>query len=80
MENNGFVAKASAAGALPAEIRYVVVIVKENRTYDEVLGDIAQSANGAVAGLASLARFGRSATVTADRRVRPAGPTLTNVT
>jgi YVTN family beta-propeller protein len=79
MENDGFVASTAVAGALPAAIRHVVVIVKENRTYDEVLGDIAQASNGPVAGLAALARFGVSATVSADRRVQPVGPTLANV-
>src|ERR1035438_8256832 len=38
MEANGFVERA-AAPPLPAGIRHVVLIVKENRTYDEVLGD-----------------------------------------
>ncbi len=91
MENDGFAAPSRAtssapstaapsnAAALPAAIRHVVVIVKENRTYDEVLGDIAQASNGPVIGLASIARFGRSATVSADRRVQPVGPTLSNV-
>jgi len=79
IQNNGFTPAATAMPALPSAIRHVVVIVKENRTYDEVLGDVAQASNGTVAGLASLARFGRNATVTADRRIRPAGPTLSNV-
>lgn len=40
-----------AAEPLPAAIRYVVVIVKENRTFDEVFGDID--------GAPKLARYGR---------------------
>ncbi|HEV3202463.1 MAG TPA: alkaline phosphatase family protein, partial [Bryobacteraceae bacterium] len=90
MENNGFVpAPAAPTGAtLPAGIRHVVLIVKENRTYDEVFGDIAQASNGPVNGLAALARFGRAATVAPDRRTpgaRSVGglaaglPTLRNV-
>src|ERR1022692_4019080 len=67
MENNGFV-PARRAATLPAGIRHVVLIVKENRTYDEVFGDIAQSSNGPVNGLAALARFGLGATVAPDRR------------
>jgi YVTN family beta-propeller protein len=90
MENDGFIASSrpnsdpssnapSTTPTLPAAIRHVVVIVKENRTYDEVLGDVAQASNGQVNGLASIARFGSSATVAADRRVQPVGPTLSNV-
>ena len=52
MANNGFVLSNSAEGAIPKEIRHVVVIVKENRTFDEVFGDIA--------GAPKLARFGRA--------------------
>jgi YVTN family beta-propeller protein len=77
MENNGFVAGRSAAP--PVAIRHIVIIVKENRTYDEVLGDITQASNGPVDGLPSLARFGLGATVNADRNTRPAPPTLSKV-
>jgi YVTN family beta-propeller protein len=82
MENNGFAPAPAASippAALPAGIRHVVLIVKENRTYDEVFGDIAQSSNGPVNGLPVLARFGRSATVAPDRRVLPNGATLSSV-
>ena len=81
MANNGFVPAAaeSIPAAPPNGIRHVVLIVKENRTYDEVFGDIAQASNGPVNGLASLARFGRTATVAPDRRTFPNGATLTNV-
>lgn len=55
MENNGFVpATSSAGGGVPREVRHVVIIVKENRTFDEVFGD--------VAGTPKLARFGRTVT------------------
>lgn len=38
-------------------IHHIVVIVKENRTFDEVFGDM-KAANGAVAGFPRYARFG----------------------
>ena len=52
MANNGFVLSNATASPIPKEIRHVVIIVKENRTFDEVFGD--------VAGAPKLARFGRS--------------------
>lgn len=79
MESNGFRAAAAIPPPLPAAIRYVVVIVKENRTYDEVLGDIAKASNGPVTGMASLARFGLDVTVSPDARTRPAPPTASHV-
>jgi DNA-binding beta-propeller fold protein YncE len=57
--NNGFLPREEAAPDLPAEIRHVVLIVKENRTFDEVFGGIEEAANGPVRGLPLLARFGR---------------------
>ena len=54
LRNNGFTPASVAALALPAAIRHVVLIVKENRTFDEVFGDI----NGTPA----LARFGARVT------------------
>ena len=49
MANDGFTA-ADDAPPLPPAIRHVVIIVKENRTFDEVFGD--------VAGAPKLARWG----------------------
>ena len=54
MANNGFLAAPDKAVTLPPAIQHVVVIVKENRTFDEVFGDIA--------GAPLLARFGRTVT------------------
>ncbi len=54
---NGFLPSPGAEPALP-KIAHVVIIVKENRTFDEVLGD-QKAANGTVVGAAKLARFGR---------------------
>ena len=56
---NGFRPQPSEPAALPAAIRHVVLIVKENRTYDEVFGDIFKVSSGAVVGFPPLARFGR---------------------
>ncbi len=53
---NGFVPAASAA-AIPENLTHAVIIVKENRTFDEVLGDLA-----GVNGAPKLARFGRNVT------------------
>ncbi len=53
MRNNGFL-PAADAGLLPDGIKRVVVIVKENRTFDEVFGDMA--------GAPRLARYGRKVT------------------
>jgi YVTN family beta-propeller protein len=53
MRNNGFVAVTGPA-ALPAELTHVVIIVKENRTYDEVFGDLT--------GNPALARYGVAVT------------------
>ena len=78
MRNNGFVEAAEAARPLPPAIRHVVLIVKENRTFDEMFGDMAAS-NGAVAGASSLARFGRNATVAPDRRSVPPPPMLKGI-
>ena len=55
---NGFLPSLSPAPALPP-VKHVVLIVKENRTFDEVFGD-QKAANGPVAGIPKLARYGRS--------------------
>jgi YVTN family beta-propeller protein len=53
MEMNGFVPHAERDPPPPAGIRHVMLIVKENRTYDEVLGDLPQAM-----GAPEWARFG----------------------
>ncbi|HZT29030.1 MAG TPA: hypothetical protein VFA33_04055 [Bryobacteraceae bacterium] len=60
MEANGFRPRPEPPAPLPAGIRYVVLIVKENRTFDEVLGDIERVSNGPVVSLPFAARFGRA--------------------
>jgi len=58
MDANGFRPRPTTALPLPPEIRHVVLIVKENRTFDEVFGDMALSGIGPVAGVPVMARFG----------------------
>jgi YVTN family beta-propeller protein len=58
MEANGFRPRRENPPPLPDAVKHVVLIVKENRTYDEVFGDIDQARNGDVAGAPELARFG----------------------
>jgi YVTN family beta-propeller protein len=53
MEANGFLPSLQAERPLPAGIKHVVLIVKENRTFDEVFGDIP-----GVLGMPEIARFG----------------------
>ncbi|HTT64631.1 MAG TPA: bifunctional YncE family protein/alkaline phosphatase family protein [Bryobacteraceae bacterium] len=67
MENNGLIAREEMSGesphsgALPGGVKHVVLIVKENRTFDEVFGDIQRTADGTpVMGAAAIARFGRA--------------------
>jgi YVTN family beta-propeller protein len=55
---SGFLPRKQEPLALPKEIQHVVVIVKENRTYDEVFGGIEQASNGPVNGAPELARIG----------------------
>ena len=58
LRNNGLLAVPGAPPEIPPAVKYAVIIVKENRTFDEVFGDIRQAANGPVAGIPQLARFG----------------------
>jgi YVTN family beta-propeller protein len=56
MAESGFLAVADRWRA-PVPVKTVVIIVKENRTFDEVFGDL-KASNGPVRGLERLARFG----------------------
>jgi len=58
MEANGFRPRIGPEPPLPEGIRHVILIVKQNRAYDEVLGDVAEAANGPAAGAPEWARFG----------------------
>ena len=70
MRNNGLLGQRQTslfAGRSP--IRHVIYVIKENRTYDQVFGDVEKSGDGTKAdGDASLAIFGAGAAV-----VRPNG-------
>jgi DNA-binding beta-propeller fold protein YncE len=52
-EANGFLPRPAPDPPLPSGIRHVLLIAKENRTYDEVFGDVPNSM-----GVPELARFG----------------------
>jgi YVTN family beta-propeller protein len=57
-----------AGHELPTAIRHVVLIVKESRSYDEILGDVAAAGNGPVMGAPALARFGAAGYVDGRHR------------
>jgi YVTN family beta-propeller protein len=71
--NNGFISEPDMsrsadypvppAGHPSPKIKHVVFIVKENRTFDEVFGDIPEIAGEQVNAEPSLARYGQDATV-----------------
>ena len=63
MRVNGFVQRPQVEVPLPSGIRHVVLIVKENRTYDEVFGDLAQGA-----GAPELARLGEHGAADGKRK------------
>jgi DNA-binding beta-propeller fold protein YncE len=65
-KNNGFIQTADTPGPLPA-IKHVVIIVKENRTFDEVFGDLEKAGNAEIRGAWLLARYGRYGIVQTER-------------
>jgi len=60
MRNNGLLGAAQTRlFPGPSPIKHIIYVIKENRTFDQVFGDISQAGNGArVDGDASLAIFG----------------------
>ena len=64
---NGLTPQKDEPGPLPKDIRHVVIIVKENRTYDEVFGGLTSASNGPLNGAPELARLGNRGWVTWDR-------------
>lgn len=64
LEAAGLVNRATPPPVFPAKIRHVVLVVKDGRSFDEVLGDLPQTAIGAPA----LARFGRDGYVGGQRQ------------
>ena len=74
LRNNGFVSPAQTAERAEdfpvppplrasSKIRHLVFIIKENRTFDEVFGDIPNAGGDRVEAFAELARYGEDATV-----------------
>ncbi|MBK9167237.1 MAG: hypothetical protein IPM24_07205 [Bryobacterales bacterium] len=68
LAGNGFFPTEGDPPPLPDAIRHVVLIVKENRTFDEVFGDLREASNGPVAGFPGLARFGRNGYIDGRRQ------------
>jgi DNA-binding beta-propeller fold protein YncE len=68
MEANGLTPRAGAPQTLPTGVRYVALIVKEGRTYDEMLGDVPGASNGPAMGIPALARFGMRGYVDGKRQ------------
>jgi len=64
---NGAIPTKAAPMPIPPEVRYVVLIVKENRTFDEMMGDIESQGGAMVRGAPELARFGKRGRVEIDR-------------
>jgi YVTN family beta-propeller protein len=64
MQNNGLVGQQrTRLFSGPSPIKHVIYIIKENRTYDQVFGDVAKAGNGQAAdGDPSLAIFGSGET------------------
>jgi YVTN family beta-propeller protein len=70
MDANGFRPRRPSPGTreLPVSIHHVVLIVKESRSYDEMLGDVAAASNGPAMGAPALARFGVNGYVDGHRQ------------
>jgi DNA-binding beta-propeller fold protein YncE len=64
---NGLRPRKDEARSMPVELRHVVIIVKENRTYDEIFGDVGSDSVGPLRWAPDLARFGRRGWVELDR-------------
>jgi len=79
MEMNGFVPAKTVARKPPDTLRYVVLIVKENRTFDEVIGDVTTASNGPVEAAPGLARFGRRGWIEQGRGVLKSRLNIRNV-
>ena len=79
MQLNGFKPLRTAPPPLPAQIQHVVIIVKENRTFDEVFGDVESASNGPVEGAPILARFSRYGMITPPRGTLQSRAPLRNV-
>jgi YVTN family beta-propeller protein len=79
MALNGFTPRAGSSQPIPVDIKYVVLIVKENRTFDEVFGDLQNASNGAVEAAWDLARFGRQGHAVPERGVLKTRPEIRSI-
>jgi len=68
MQANGFTPHPEPPRPLPSAIQHVVLIVKENRTYDEVFGDLLTASNGPAMSAPDLARLGTRGYVDGRRK------------
>ncbi len=66
MRANGFTPHAGTT-SLPSGVKHVVLIIKEGRSFDEVLGDLGSTAQRVTAGEAGLARLGSAGAVDGGR-------------
>ncbi len=66
-EYNGAVPAKVAPAPIPPDVRYVVLVVKSGRTFDEMLGDLETQGGAAVRSAPELARFGKRGRVENDR-------------
>ncbi len=62
MRANGFAPKRAALPE-PPPVQHVVLIVKEGRAYDEVLGDLRDTPSGPAMGAGAVARYGLTGSV-----------------
>ena len=53
-------AKGTGEKGFPGPIRHVIYVIKENRTYDQVFGDLKQDGKPVGNGDASLAMYGEA--------------------
>jgi YVTN family beta-propeller protein len=54
----GFQPQPRRQPSVPEQIRYILLIVKGSRSFDDILGDVTVTGNGAVMSAPSLARYG----------------------
>jgi DNA-binding beta-propeller fold protein YncE len=68
MENNGFKRSPVTASRKPP-IRYVVVIAKGNRSFDEVFGDVERAGDRTVLSESTFARYGQDGYVSGNKKM-----------
>ncbi|MDE3195062.1 MAG: hypothetical protein KGN84_01875, partial [Acidobacteriota bacterium] len=64
----GFIPAPEATPPLPDGVKHVVLIVKENRTYDEVMGDVLEAGGKRALSYPQVARFGMHGLAGGQRR------------